>query len=472
MFLGRRSEQELLERKYEGGNFEFAVIYGRRRVGKTALIEKFCEGKKAVFFTARRTNQRTNLKILDSTVRKVLGEEEQEKRNGENTSPEDPDADRIFGRIAEAAGSERIVLVIDEFPNLAETDPGISDSLQVFIDHYFRKTKLFLILCGSSMSFMEEQILGAKSPLYGRCTIRLKIRPMDYYESALFFPERSPSEKAEIYGAVGGIPMYLTMFSDMTSSVPHLISENFLQTGSVLSYEPENLLMQEMKDPKKYTAVIEAVAEGRARISEISSKTGISPVDVTRAIDDLIALDYVVKVTPINEPGTRKTRYFLKDNLFRFYYSNIFGKEDLLKGRTEEETERNISSILPHYTGKIFEDMAAGYIRRFLGYGDIGKWWGTSKNSRTSEEIDIVARRKTLSGKTEGLFAECKFRNEPMTIDVLFRLEDRAADVRGFDSKEFALFSKSGFSDELKDQAEREGVVLVELKDMYMNRTE
>ena len=193
MFIGREQELKRLNRMYESEKLEVAVIYGRRRVGKTTLINEFCKDKKTVFFAAQENSIEQNLLELSNSIAQV------DKQGSVANVMYRSFADALL-RLEELAKEERLVFVIDEYPYLAQADKGISSLLQNFLDHQFKSTKLFLILCGSSMSFMENQVLGYQSPLYGRRTAQFKILPFDYFDTGKWFPEYSYEEKAIMYG--------------------------------------------------------------------------------------------------------------------------------------------------------------------------------------------------------------------------------------------------------------------------------
>lgn len=183
-FYCREEELRKLHVRYEDGNFECVVIYGRRRVGKTALINEFCKDKPTIFFSALNTTGQEN---LESLSRAIMNFERPDALSG----PVFRDYDAALEEITALSTDKRIIFVIDEYPYLAKAKPAISAMLQHLIDHKWNNSKLYLILCGSSMSFMENQVLGQESPLYGRRTGQIKIEPLDYKETAVFHPELS-----------------------------------------------------------------------------------------------------------------------------------------------------------------------------------------------------------------------------------------------------------------------------------------
>ena len=275
MFLCRENELRKMNKRYASGNLECLIIYGRRRVGKTALIKEFVKDKPTIFFPALKSNSRENLSALSKAIYSYLHPDTID-------APVYASFDAAFAEITRIAKNERIVFVIDELPYLAKADTAITSMLQHLLDHEWSGTKLYLILCGSSMSFMEKQVLSEKSPLFGRRTAQFKIEPLTYLDAAKFHPELSPEENALIYGITGGVPHYINKL-DVHDNIKDALLENFFDTSAYLFEEPENLLKQELREPAIYNAVITAIADGATKLSQISDKTGSETAVCTRA---------------------------------------------------------------------------------------------------------------------------------------------------------------------------------------------
>ncbi len=228
MFIGRESEMEQLNRLYGEKGFQMPVVYGRRRVGKTRLISEFCRNKKTVFFTAIEQNDTEALRMFSEAVLQGLPG----MQSSFITSFDSWDL--AFRYAAEFAKDERIILVIDEFPYLASGNPSLPSILQKGIDHYFTGTSLFLILCGSSMSFMENQVLDYKSPLYGRRTAQFKIQPLDCFESIKFLSLWKKDERFQGYGITGGSPS-TSLPQDVTAVSKRQSGRNFFPEAASCS---------------------------------------------------------------------------------------------------------------------------------------------------------------------------------------------------------------------------------------------
>lgn len=289
MFVGREQELNALEKLYASNKFEFAVIYGRRRVGKTALINHFLDGKKAIYFMGVESNAKQNLENFSKSI--------MEYSNGIETETSFLSFQAALEYIFRLAQKERLILAIDEYPYVARSSKSLASTLQLLIDKYKDSSKLMLILCGSSMSYMEDHVLAYKSPLYGRRTAQMKLLPFDFEETCRYFKNLSSEDKALIYGIVGGTPQYLLQIND-SLSVEENIKNTFLNPMSFLYEEPINLLKQEVREPAIYTAIITAIASGASRMSEISGKVGEDTNVCSAYIKNLINPGIVRKKTP------------------------------------------------------------------------------------------------------------------------------------------------------------------------------
>ena len=318
MFIGRKEELASLNERYNSGKYECAVIWGRRRVGKTELINEFIKGKKHIYFTAAEGTEKKNLEILSKSIFSGL-----EGGMRVNT-PIFKDFAACLDYIFEYAKNEKLVFVIDEYPYLADCEKSISSILQQYIDHHFQRINFMLILCGSSMSFMENQVMGHKSPLYGRRTCQYKVVPFDFKTSAQFHKSFGRQEQALIYGITGGIPKYLQQIDDNKDLKTNIIN-NFFSPDNLLFEEPANLLKQELREPAVYNAIITAVATGSSKLNEIATKTHMPTSSCSIYLTSLISLNIIKKELPVlAKPTSRNTIYRLNDGMFRFWYKFVY----------------------------------------------------------------------------------------------------------------------------------------------------
>ena len=462
MFYCRENELRKLNNKYEKGEFECIVIYGRRRVGKTSLINKFCEGKPVIFFSALNAAAQENLSALSSAIYEY-------SHPLSTTSPVFRSFDDAFEEITKLANQERIIFVIDEYPYLAKSDESISSKLQHLIDHTWSKSNLYLILCGSSMSFMEYQVLGYESPLYGRRTAQFKIEALTYRETATFNPSLTNEQQALIYGITGGIPHYINKLG-VKDNIDEALLENLFDRASYLFEEPENLLKQELREPAIYNSVISAIANGASHQNEISTKVGLESGVCAKYLKVLLDLGIIKKETPINEKPGRKTIYTIGDNFFRFWYRFIpKNMAAISSGRMEQIYSQAVKKHHPDYMGLIFEKMCRQYLLNYannlpIPLLDVGQWWGTDFTTKKEIQIDIVG---TPVEGNEYIIGSCKFKNERIGIDEFELLQHSASIFNNNLTYHYYIFSKSGFTNGLIELGKQGKVTLITLDDLF-----
>lgn len=459
MFFGRKEELKILNELYKLKNFQMPVIYGRRRIGKTALITEFVKDKKVIFYTATEKSRKLNIENFGKAVMDVI--------DYANSDLQFKDFKQILERVFEYSLKSQIILVIDEFPYLAKSDKSFSSILQALIDRYEKTSKLYLILCGSSMSFMEKNVLGYKAPLYGRRTAQIKLKEFDFFDIREYFSKMSIEDFAKTYGTVGGTPKYFLQFSDRLNYEQNL-KKYFLSSSAFLFEETSNLLKQEVRDEALYNAIIYAIAKGSTKISEISTKVGV-PVPVCNAsIKNLISLDLVIRQVPFGEKKTKKPFYKLNDNMFKFYYAFVQENISNIERGFSDDAYEYIKPKIDNYMGKIFEDICISYMwkqkkNKKISFIDIGKWWGTDKVKRKEVDIDIM-------GKIDNdklLFCECKWHNELVPLSVYNELLEKSK-LFNCKQKVYYIFSKKGFTEALKSEAKKnKNIHLVAYKDMF-----
>jgi len=457
MFIGRESELNSLSEHYASGNFEFFCIYGRRRVGKTELIKEFIKGKKAIFFTAVEDTKDVNLVDFSQSVRKTLYDIKSKAVYA--------DFGEAFDDIYEYAQKEKLVLVIDEYPYLAASYPGISSLIQVEIDHKLKDTDIFIILCGSSMSFMENQVMGHRSPLYGRRTGQIKVLPFDFDTGKRFFQRGTEEEKAVIYGITGGIAKYLQLFSNNKSLKDNIIG-TFLNSDGLLFEEPANLLNQELRKPALYNSIITAVATGSSKVNEIESKTRLNSATCVKYLKNLVELGIIKRETPIFDNATsKKSIYRLNDGMFRFWFRFVYRNISRIQLGMGEQVYNDIKDQIPDFMGEIFEQICKEYIWKTdlpFNISEIGRWWGNNPAKKAEQEIDLIA--VDITG-TKAIFCECKWRSKKMPGVVIDELIDKA-EMFSHKEKYYYFFSKSSFTDTAKAKA-CDNIKLIEFSDMF-----
>jgi len=465
MFVDREGELGMLEERHKKAGFECIVVYGRRRVGKTQMIKKFIEGKKSIYFLADKRGSENNLSRFVKSVAEHFGEMPIQASG----------FDDAFKYIGKKCEKERLVLVLDEFSYLVEKDDSIPSVFQLIVDEILKKTNIFLILCGSSISMMEVGVLSYKSPLYGRRTGQILLKPLEFKYLKDFFPKYTILELIEAYSIVSGIPAYLSEF-DPEKSIIKNIENTFLSTNHMFYTEPEMLLREELREPAVYFNILEAIASGCTRMTEVANKARLDVKDIPIYINTLMRLGFVKKINPITEKAkTKKSLYYISDNFFNFWFSYISENRSKIEGLEKQDVVERIKKNINQFVSRRFEELCESLLWKIkkdieLDFNKIGRWWGHTRVlspvsgvlERKEIEIDIVA----LNEKTrEILFVECKWSDlkEKDARKVLEELKEKSKFVEWDRKKEyFGLIGKNVLG---KEKLRKEGYFVWDLED-------
>lgn len=450
MFLGRQEELKFFEERYCQPKGHLIIVYGRRRVGKTETLRKFCQGKPHVFYSCIES---TDEKQLAAFSERML----QKGMDAARYLRRFQDWGQALESVVQLPGDEKKLLVIDEFPYMVKSNPSIPSILQNLWDERLKDENVMIILCGSAMSFMEKEILAEKNPLYGRATGILKMREMDFYDAVKFFPAYSPLEKITAYGVLGGIPHYLKQFDDR-KSIKENICGNILSRGSILYSEVEFLMKQELRETAVYNTIIEAVALGNTKLNDICQKTQIEKTKLSAYLKNLMDLGILQREFPVSDSikehaNVQRGLYRLSDSFFRFWYAFVFpNMSELENGDVEGIWNYVVEPGLDNYTSYVYENVCRQYLRREnrrnrlpFRFTKIGRWW------EKSEELDILA---IDAGKENYLIGECKYKNSPFACSDFKRMQGKFVPQKEGSRLYYYLFSKSGFSPELMKEAE------------------
>lgn len=476
-FYNRKRERGVLCEALTSSRSEMIILYGRRGVGKSALMAQAVTevGLPAIFYKANRRTLPLQLEALTDAVREAY-----------------PDAflEQPFNSIEiflnflsyMAEQSQRVdgapvILVIDELPYLADVEPGLLTMLQHWWDANKRRPNLKIFLAGSYISFMERQVLDANAPLYNRRTGAMKLEPMDYFEASLFFPEYSPEEKMTVWAILGGLPSYLEQFSP-DLNIETNVRMNILRQNTYLSEEPEWLLLEDIRRDAVFGSILRAVARGARKPSDIARAIGKSSAsDISPMLPTLIGLGLLVRETPvtqIREPKSRQSLYFVADQYLDFWYRFVDPARSLVsRGMGDLIWDRNIAGSLNEYVSYpaferasrqyLWQAYAAGRLPEGLNFTELGSWWGAG-----DREIDVVA---TDEYGHVSLAGSCKWTNAPVDVREYSDLQRDVALARFDDANPMlALFSRSGFTPRLQELTAARphgGIMLVDLVEMY-----
>lgn len=446
-FVNRKNELKILEEEYQREESSMVIIYGRRRVGKTELIRQFIKNRPAIYFLATEEAESMNREVFQEQVAEFLDNDLLRAAKIERWEP-------IFQQIAIAAQSQRIIIVIDEFQYIGQSSPAFLSVFQKIWDTVLKNSNIMLILCGSLVSMMKSQTLHRDSPLYGRRTAQIRLRPIKFEFYHEFFNENlSYEELVKRYSVTGGVPKYIEMFqrgTDLTSA----IKENILNPSSYLFEEPYFLLQKEVTDIGSYFSILRVIAAGNHKSSKIATVMQQKQTNLPRYLSVLMDLDLVEREVPITEANPDKSKkglYHIKDNFIRFWFQFIYPNRNYIEmGHSDVVTNRLLQNFTDNQVSFVYEQICQDKLWELSANGKlpgilerIGRWWDNS------HEIDVVG----VSNADKLLvLGECKFWNGPIGVNILTELEQKAAFVNWNQDTRitiYVLFSINGFSDDL-----------------------
>ncbi|MCQ2398070.1 MAG: ATP-binding protein, partial [Sphaerochaetaceae bacterium] len=411
-FYGRQNELKLLDSLYNSKKFEMLILHGRRRIGKSYLLSHFASQHRenTVYFTGDKSSEKVNVRNFCRELNEVL-------KAGDYLNSFETWND-VYAFLKDSEIKERLVLIIDEFTYLYNSNPAYDSGLQNAIDKILKHKNIFLILCGSEVSVIEEITDNSTKPLYGRKTAEIKLLPFTYKEAAEFFPDYSKEDILKVYSIAGGTPLYLSLFDD-SLSIRENVVKNCLSTTGYLFNEVETLLKMELKETHFYKNIMFAINAGASDFNTIKTKVDEDAAKVAKYLSVLINLGFVKKEIPCGEKEkTRNTIYSICDNYIAFYFAFIFKHRDMLNGLIapdlyydREFTETKLNAFIGHR----FEAICESFLKSEFYYGKmpfyaekIGRWWGNNPVLKKQEEIDILA-----VDDENAVICECKYTNEP-----------------------------------------------------------
>jgi hypothetical protein len=466
MFIDRQHELENLNEIYRRPTAQFVAIYGRRRIGKTALLNHWLEKTaktSGLYWVAHRSSSKILLDDFSAALAPFIGA--------------DPGSlvlsswDSALSLLAKICEKKRRTIVIDEFPYLMEAVPSITSLLQAAWDQKLSKSKIVLVICGSHYNMMRREFLQDSGPLFGRTTADILVDEIEPKQLHFFLPKYSAEQIIETFSIIGGVPKYLEMWDDGKPVIKN-IEELLLSSVTIFRQEPMFLIQDEIPEARTYLGILDAIGAGQSRQKAIGEKCGIPLPHVGKYLSVLLNLGFLKRNVSIDAPdieNSRLTSYEIKDRFLRFYFSNIRPLLPLLEQHRTPRVIEEIKAKLPAYVARNgFEEICRRKIAVRGDRGDlpfhpqyVGRLW----NRRA--EIDIAA----VDSKSRcALLGECKWMDRPIGEDILSELRGKAQLFPNLTSYKlhFALFSKSGFTSSLLKQAAKEGVLLFAKKDIAL----
>ena len=456
-FLGRAEQRKKLHRILDKDSQAVSLIYGRRRVGKSELIKQVLRESDiaGIYYECKQTTEMNN---VESLAVLIAGEFHLPR-------PAFANMEEVLDFLFQKACGQKMIFVLDEYSYLRDCVTGMDSILQSLIDKYSESSSIKLILCGSFVDIMKS-LLYNENPLYGRMDLTINLKPMDYFESSLFYPEFSDEDKVRLYSVFGGIP-YFNRLIEPGLTVRENITELIASPGARLENEVSMYLKSEISKIINANEVFDALARGFSKYSDILSQSHVSSgpamVDV---LDKLMRMEMVEKQAPINDENNRKKMsYRIVDNLSLFYYRYIFrylSQMNVMEPETfyDRYIKEDFETV---YVPRIFETVCRQYLIRLNRRGlleepfeKIGKYYYDDPVRKRNGEFDIVT--KDAKGY---IFYEAKFRKEPVTQEMI-QAEISQVKETGFECYKYGFMSRSGFT-----AKQEESLILISLEEMY-----
>ena len=457
-FIDRDQELEFLESEYHRDGSSLVILYGRRRVGKTALVSRFMKNKKALYFLASEESEIQNRSIFKDLVADFA--ENELLKNAVITK-----WGLVFKALIDYKMDEKKIVVIDEFQYLGRSNPAFPSVFQRIWDTMLKDSNMMVILCGSLIPMMEAQTLNYDSPLYGRRTGQIKLKQIPFSHYKDFFPQKDKKELIEYYSITGGVPKYIELFYE-SENIYRAIEQNVLAKSSFLFDEPNFLLQKEVSEIGSYFSVIKTIASGNQKLSKIAAALELKQTGLTRYLKTLINLDILEREVPITEENPEKSKrgqYKIKDNFMLFWFKFIYPNLSYIESGNSDLAMKKIhQNLIDGHISYVYEDICIEEMWRLnkqnrwdFHFDKVGRWWNNTS------EIDIVA---IDSSGNDIIFGECKYWGNKVGIDVLNKLEEKAGYVEWKQNTRrqwFVLFSISGFTEELEKLAASRNDILL-----------
>ena len=454
-FVNRTEELARLRELYASDDAELAVIFGRRRLGKTALVKESLKRRddSIVYQAKQKTSALQLQQFIDTAAEPYPG-----------VARIREDWEEILGYLAE----QDAIVVLDEFPYLVEQDESLPSVFQAMFDHELDDSAATFVLVGSSISMMEDAALLGNSPLYGRSSVKLDVRQLPFTAAMAFFDDTyTPEEQVLTWGVFGGVPYYLEEVSP-DATLGENVQRTILSRHGTLHDEPDYVLRMELTEPTRYFSILEAIAGGNTSRNEIAGRTGIDYNQLSKYLNRLSRLRLIDQHVPITERKERskRSRYRIRDPFFRFWFHFVYGTSEQYDDLGTDAYDALIEPELADFVSHSFEDLCCSALRTLYPahtIPNIGQWW------YGEHEIDVVG----LTTSETLIVGECKFQQSPLGYGALSNLHGHADELRwspqdGSDRVvEYALFSRSGFKPSVEEAAdERDDLRLFTVTDV------
>ena len=449
-FVNRVKELETLEKQYSSDKSSLVIVYGRRRVGKTSLINEFLKRHKdTLYFLATEESETQNLNAFKLQVSEYTKNELLKYANVDWLT--------VFKTLVSYKTETKKIIVMDEFQYIGKSNSAFPSIMQKVWDTLLVNENVMLILCGSLISLMKSQTLDYGSPLYGRRTAQIKLKQIAFKHYGEFYDDVSTEQLIPFYAVTGGVPKYIEVFQGY-KNIYEAIQENVLNRQSFLYEEPYFLLQREVSEIGSYFSLIKTIAMGNRKLSDIASSLGVVATSLTKYLKVLTDLDLIEREVPATEISSEKSKsglYRITDNYIAFWFKYIYPYRSYLeKGEDEYVMAKIKEGFVQNFVSYVYEDVCREKMwelavkGKVLSFEKIGRYWGSKAG-----EIDIVA----IGNEDKNLIlGECKYTQKEKGLELLHTLQEKTpaiVSLTGAKKVQYVIFSTAGFTKGLIDEA-------------------
>lgn len=436
MFVNRVKELEALHGEHRAKRASFSVVYGRRRVGKTALLSEFIKNKKHIYLYITQSDLNSQLEAFVKQIKPFVNEAYAKHLSFKSF-------EEALEFVATLALDEKLLLVIDEYQNITLMDSAFSSKLQRVWDEKLQHANIYLILCGSALSMMQSEVLNYSAPLYGRRTSQFHIQSVKFEHIKEFLPHLGKLEQMQVYSSFGTIPKYLNEYDESLTFMQN-IEQKILSKNSYLYAEGNFLLKNEISDAATYFSILESISKGNTKIGNIASSLQVTSSHLTKYLQKLLELDILQKDVPVTENNPLKSkfgRYKIKDKFLNFWFYYVFKNYNFLE---IEQSKAVLDEIALNFNDRFvsfaFEDYVIediwGNPKKYFDFlpKKVGRWWNNK------EEIDIV-----VFDEEHICFIECKWQENVKRESVMSDLIKKSANISHEKIASYKVITKEDF---------------------------
>lgn len=447
--IGRNDILETLEESF--GTRSAFVVYGRLRIGKTALLGRFCEGKRSIRFVCMESSRNQNLRYFADVISWFTGED---------AGPYD-DFIGVEKDIAAICAEAPTVVILDEYQWLVESDGSVPSNIQRLIDLDLPGTESMIILCGSSIGAMRRAFRDGKGELYGRFKNAILLKPLTLAKCTAFHPGMPDMDLLLLYLTIGGIPAY---HADHGGGSYRECVENSLTPEGWTWDEASAVIGMEPAAGRHASDILMSIGSGLTRQVDIAEDAGIDKSVCSKTMDALERIGLIGRVTPMLD-SPRQPTYRITDIPLSFHFGVICRNRHIIESNPPDAAFEALEEAVHTHLGKVFEMFCENLVLRSYPVKEIGKWWRDDRRRGTHEEIGIVAW--ILEGGEEALLlAECCRIGRKAGFDEYRDLTRRARIAKAGEAR-LMMVSPSGFEDNFVGFAKREGVLLVGMDEIF-----